>query len=74
MQMWRFVHRSQQGLDLVAKVLAEAGSKILVESPTYLGAVMAFTPMEPEIVSVINDVDGIDLSDLASKAQDARFL
>jgi 2-aminoadipate transaminase len=74
MQMWRFIHRSQQGLDLVAKVLAEAGSKILVESPTYLGAVMAFTPKEPEIVSVINDVDGIDLSDLASKAQDARVL
>jgi hypothetical protein len=38
---------SQQGLDLVAKVLIDAGSRVLVESPTYLGAVMAFTPMEP---------------------------
>jgi 2-aminoadipate transaminase len=65
---------SQQGLDLVAKVLAETGSKILVESPTYLGAVMAFTPMEPEVISVANDSDGIDLADLGSKAQDARFL
>jgi len=65
---------SQQGLDLVAKVLAETGSKILVESPTYLGAVMAFTPMEPEIISVANDADGIDLVDLAGKAQEARFL
>lgn len=65
---------SQQGLDLVAKVLAEANCKILVESPTYLGAVMAFTPMEPEIISVINDADGIDLTDLTGKAQDARFL
>ena len=35
---------SQQGLDLVAKVLIDAGSKVLVESPTYLGAVMAFAP------------------------------
>ena len=65
---------SQQGLDLVAKVLAETGGKILVESPTYLGAVMAFTPMEPEVISVTNDADGIDLADFAGKAQEARFL
>ena len=66
---------SQQGLDLVAKVLVvDTGSKILVESPTYLGAVMAFTPMEPEVVSVANNDDGIDLADLSAKAQGARFL
>jgi len=64
---------SQQGLDLVAKVLVDAGSKILVESPTYLGAVMAFTPMEPEVVSVANDADGVDIADLRAKAAGARF-
>ena len=36
---------SQQGLDLVAKVLIDAGSRILVETPTYLGALQAFAPM-----------------------------
>jgi 2-aminoadipate transaminase len=65
---------SQQGLDLVAKILIDAGSKVLVESPTYLGAVMAFTPMEPNVVSVDNDADGVDIADLASKSQDARLL
>ncbi len=65
---------SQQGLDLVAKVLIDAGSRVLVESPTYLGAVMAFTPMEPEVVSVANDDDGIDLADLQAKGKGARFL
>ncbi len=65
---------SQQGLDLVAKVLIDAGSKVLVESPTYLGAVMAFTPMEPNVVSVANDADGIDLADLRAQASGARFL
>ncbi len=65
---------SQQGLDLVAKVLVDAGSKILVESPTYLGAVMAFAPMEPEVVSVANDEEGIDIADLNAKAGGARFL
>jgi 2-aminoadipate transaminase len=60
---------SQQGLDLVAKVLVDAGSKVLVESPTYLGAVMAFTPMEPEIVSVASDDEGLDMDDLRAKAR-----
>ena len=65
---------SQQGLDLVAKVLVDAGSKILVESPTYLGAVMAFIPMEPEVVSVASDDEGVDVADLRAKADGARFL
>jgi 2-aminoadipate transaminase len=65
---------SQQGLDLVAKVLIDEGSKILVESPTYLGAVMAFMPMEPNVVSVANDATGLDLADLRAKADGARFL
>ena len=69
---------SQQGLDLVAKVLLDKGSRALVESPTYLGAVMAFTPMEPEVISVVSDVEGLDLDDLRAKArhnaQAARFL
>ena len=65
---------SQQGLDLVAKVLIDADSKILVESPTYLGAVMAFIPMEPKVVSVASDAHGVDIADLAQKADDARFL
>ena len=65
---------SQQCLDLVAKILIDAGSRILVETPTYLGALQAFTPMEPEVVSVKSDDEGIDVADLKTKAKDARFL
>lgn len=65
---------SQQGLDLVAKVLIDAGSNVLVETPTYLGALQAFAPMEPAIVSVHSDAEGIDVDDLATKAAGARFL
>ncbi len=65
---------SQQGLDLVAKVLIDAGSRILVETPTYLGALQAFTPMEPDVVSVASDDEGVDLDDLTAKANGARFL
>ena len=69
---------SQQGLDLVAKILIDADSRVLVETPTYLGALQAFTPMEPEVLSVGSDDEGVDIADLASKvgegASKARFL
>jgi len=65
---------SQQGLDLVAKVLIDAGSRVLVETPTYLGALQAFAPMEPEVVAVANDDAGILVQDLEAKAAGARFL
>lgn len=65
---------SQQGLDLLAKVLIDEGSTVLVETPTYLGALQAFTPMEPKIVSVDSDAEGIDIEDLKNKAPGARFL
>ena len=64
---------SQQGLDLIAKVLIDEGSRVLVETPTYLGALQAFTPMEPEIVSVASDDGGVDIADLCAKAEGARF-
>jgi 2-aminoadipate transaminase len=49
---------SQQGLDLVAKVLVDPGSAVAVESPTYLGALQAFAPYEPEFVALEGDADG----------------
>ena len=69
---------SQQGLDLVAKILIDAGSRILVETPTYLGALQAFTPMEPVAVGVDSDEHGVDADDLRAKvgtgADKARFV
>jgi 2-aminoadipate transaminase len=64
---------SQQGLDLVAKVLLDPGSRVLVETPTYLGALQAFSPMEPEPVGVASDAQGVLAEDLAAKAPGARF-
>ena len=65
---------SQQGLDLAAKVLIDPGSNILVESPTYLGALQAFQPMEPNVVSVDCDDHGVIVEDMLAKAPGARFL
>jgi 2-aminoadipate transaminase len=64
---------SQQGLDLVGKILIDAGSRVAVESPTYLGALQAFTPYEPQFVSVPCDDNG-PLPDQLDVARGARFL
>jgi 2-aminoadipate transaminase len=69
---------SQQALDLIAKVLIDEGSRVLVETPTYLGALQAFTPMEPQVVAVDSDDEGVLVDDLTAKvgsgADKARFL
>jgi 2-aminoadipate transaminase len=64
---------SQQGLDLVGKVLIDAGSPVAIEAPTYLGALQAFAPYEPEIVTVPCDDDG-PLPAQLDVAKGARFL
>jgi 2-aminoadipate transaminase len=64
---------SQQGLDLCAKVLVDAGSRVAVESPTYLGALQAFAPYEPEFQPVACDDEG-PLPDALQAARGARFL
>ena len=67
---------SQQGLDLVGKVLIDPGCAVAVESPTYLGALQAFNPYEPRFVAVDGDDEGPlpqALRDARSR-HDARFL
>lgn len=69
---------SQQGLDLISKILIDTGSRLLVETPTYLGALQAFTPLEPNVVSVECDESGPILEDLSAKigtgSDKARFM
>lgn len=64
---------SQQGLDLVGKVLIDSGSPVAVEAPTYLGALQAFAPYEPELVGVACDDDG-PVPERLGEARGARFL
>jgi 2-aminoadipate transaminase len=50
---------SQQALDLIGKLLINAGDRVLVEAPTYLGALQAFDVYGAEYVSVPSDDDGL---------------
>jgi 2-aminoadipate transaminase len=50
---------SQQALDLIGKLLINAGDRVLVEAPTYLGALQAFNLYGAEYISVPCDEDGL---------------
>jgi 2-aminoadipate transaminase len=55
---------SQQGLDLVARVLLDPADVVLVELPTYTGAITAFRNVQARMVGVPQETDGIDLDAL----------
>jgi 2-aminoadipate transaminase len=57
---------SQQGLDLVGRVLLDPGDVALVELPAYTGAITAFRNVQAELVGIRQQEDGIDLQDLES--------
>lgn len=50
---------SQQGLDLIARVFLDPGDVVIVEQPTYLGALEVFRRAEAHLVSVPVDGDGM---------------
>jgi 2-aminoadipate transaminase len=50
---------SQQGLDLIAKVLLDPGDEVAVGSPSYMGALRAFDPYEPNYRTVELDRHGM---------------
>ncbi|MEO8520852.1 MAG: PLP-dependent aminotransferase family protein [Acidobacteriota bacterium] len=60
---------SQQGLDLVARVLLDPGDVVLVEMPTYTGAIMAFRNVQATIAGVEQGADGVDLAALDAAHQ-----
>lgn len=68
------VSGSQQGLDLLAKVLVDPGDTVLVETPTYLGALQSFSLFSPRYVSVASDDDGLIPEALDATMRGAKFL
>ncbi|MEB0010267.1 PLP-dependent aminotransferase family protein [Glaciimonas sp. Gout2] len=68
------VSGSQQGLDLLGKVLIDEGSKVLVETPSYLGALQAFSLYGPDFVSVPTDEGGLIPELVTTLGKDARLL
>ena len=53
-----------EALELVGKAFLERGDTVVVEAPTYLGAIMAFRSFETHVVAVPIDDDGLDVDEL----------
>ena len=55
---------SQQGLDFSARVFLNPGDVVLLESPSYLGAVNAFKACEPKFIDIPTDDNGMIMEEL----------
>ncbi len=55
---------SQQALDLLARILIDSGDDIIIEGPTYLGALAAFRPAGPRMTTMHLDTEGLPVADL----------
>jgi 2-aminoadipate transaminase len=53
-----------EALELVGKSFLDRGDVVVVEGPTYLGAIMAFRSFEAEVVAVPLDEHGLDVDEL----------
>ena len=55
---------SQQGLDLIGKIFIDQGDQIILERPSYLGAIQAFSAYRPDFSTVNLVEDGVDTNEL----------
>jgi 2-aminoadipate transaminase len=55
---------AQQALDLVAKIFIDPGDEIIVEAPSYVGALSAFSAYEPRFVQIPMDDEGMMVDQL----------
>ncbi len=55
---------SQQGLDFTAKLFINPGDTIILEKPSYLGAINAFKAYEPNFVDIELEDDGMNMDEL----------
>jgi DNA-binding transcriptional MocR family regulator len=63
---------SQQGLDLVVRAFVDPGDLVIVEEPTYFGALQVLRAAEARLVSVPTDVDGMRVDYLEALLQRQR--
>ncbi len=60
----------QSGLDLTGRLFLEPGDVVLVDRPTFAGAVVAFQMQRPQFVGVNIEADGSDVAGMRSKLED----
>ncbi|RIE16988.1 PLP-dependent aminotransferase family protein [Candidatus Cryosericum septentrionale] len=63
---------SQQGLSLVAQVFVNPGDTVIVEEPSYLGAIQAFASMQAKFCTVPLDKDGMQMDILEDRLKELQ--
>ncbi|HEX7608784.1 MAG TPA: PLP-dependent aminotransferase family protein [Candidatus Cryosericum sp.] len=63
---------SQQGLSLVAQVFVNPGDTVIVEEPSYLGAIQAFASMQAKFCTVPLDKDGLQMDILEDRLKELQ--
>lgn len=58
---------SQQALDLIGKIFINPGDNVLVERPTYLGAIQCLSMFQPTFHEVQLHADGLDIEELENR-------
>ncbi|HET6275269.1 MAG TPA: PLP-dependent aminotransferase family protein [Candidatus Cybelea sp.] len=53
------VNGSQQGLDLIGKIFLDPGDHVVLEDPSYLGAIQAFDAYQTRYLTVDTDEEGL---------------
>ena len=61
---------SQQALDMIGKVLINPGDCVILEEPSYLGAIQAFSQYMPEISVIPLENDGMNMDILEEKLKE----
>jgi 2-aminoadipate transaminase len=56
-----------EALELVGKSFLDRGDVVVVEAPTYLGAIMAFRSFEADLVAIPVDRDGLEVDTLETR-------
>ncbi|KXG77189.1 MocR-like pyridoxine biosynthesis transcription factor PdxR [Thermotalea metallivorans] len=63
----QIISGAQQGIDVISKAFVQFGDSVIVESPTYTGAIATFKSRGAKIIDVPIFEDGMDMADLEGK-------
>lgn len=64
---------SQQGLDLTAKLFLDEGDLVIVENPSYMGAINAFKVFGPAFIGITMDENGMNMAQLEKVLKDGNI-
>jgi 2-aminoadipate transaminase len=64
---------SQQALDLLARIFINPGDTIVIEGPTYVGALAAFRPTDPSFITIPLDENGVVVDKLEELLKKSRI-